>query len=627
MSKQVKWRRGTTAEHSTFTGAVGEVTVDTTKNVIVVHDGVTQGGHSSELAEKPASTVIDAGGGSVQDFIDSHKFASVAAMAEFSGLVAGQIVSTVGYYEAGDNGHARYAVLPAGLITPDGYGDHVTVNGLVLQMLSEPTDLRFGVKVNPVYTPSEARNNRNALQAMLRNERWSYTECVAQGTYYILGSVNTGRDNITWKINSGCFIRGRYSDPSIPTPEQAGGMFNFLHYFDPDNGDFVPHLTGDTRVNPYIKNVHVIVDGDISSEYNAIHTNPYNNNCVSIGKAMNCSITGKGGCSESDHRGFIIEAISTNAPSGSENRGGGINCHIDVSYINNCVDNPAMIRGDIFTPSLQTIKVGSVGIMKSGGYNNPIVFNVDGPCDFEIKLGSFIGDNVVKPALVSARDANSVKLFAGLVNGAKSCLYSYHTLDSEAEIEEVYNTPTILIRAGNLGGKCRTLRVSGIKSTDANLLSAVSTQNNLSGFQQMGISNNSLSGVGPNFYLHAGRVAGALPIIEDVHDNYLPATGELSGVLNRLSNNLSANLLTSDVLSFSFNFKSPAFQYTKATVCIRNGGARGVATIDLRARAFTNNDVVYMAGGQQFNTSIVGGNTITVTATSPALINYIVLHN
>lgn len=46
MSKQVKWRRGTTGEHLTFIGAVGEVTVDTTKDTLVVHDGVTSGGHS-----------------------------------------------------------------------------------------------------------------------------------------------------------------------------------------------------------------------------------------------------------------------------------------------------------------------------------------------------------------------------------------------------------------------------------------------------------------------------------------------------------------------------------------------------------------------------------------------------
>ena len=41
---QVKYRRGTTADHSTFTGASGEITVDTSKNTLVVHDGATVGG-------------------------------------------------------------------------------------------------------------------------------------------------------------------------------------------------------------------------------------------------------------------------------------------------------------------------------------------------------------------------------------------------------------------------------------------------------------------------------------------------------------------------------------------------------------------------------------------------------
>lgn len=44
MAKELKLRRGTTAEHSTFTGAEGEVTIDTTKDTAVVHDGVTAGG-------------------------------------------------------------------------------------------------------------------------------------------------------------------------------------------------------------------------------------------------------------------------------------------------------------------------------------------------------------------------------------------------------------------------------------------------------------------------------------------------------------------------------------------------------------------------------------------------------
>jgi hypothetical protein len=44
MSTQVQFRRGTTGETTSFIGALAEVTVDTSKNVCVVHDGTTAGG-------------------------------------------------------------------------------------------------------------------------------------------------------------------------------------------------------------------------------------------------------------------------------------------------------------------------------------------------------------------------------------------------------------------------------------------------------------------------------------------------------------------------------------------------------------------------------------------------------
>jgi hypothetical protein len=45
MAKLLKLRRGTTSQHGSFTGAEGEVTVDTDKETLVVHDGSTAGGH------------------------------------------------------------------------------------------------------------------------------------------------------------------------------------------------------------------------------------------------------------------------------------------------------------------------------------------------------------------------------------------------------------------------------------------------------------------------------------------------------------------------------------------------------------------------------------------------------
>ena len=44
MATQVQFRRGTTAEHSGFKGADGEVTVDTSIKTVVIHDAITNGG-------------------------------------------------------------------------------------------------------------------------------------------------------------------------------------------------------------------------------------------------------------------------------------------------------------------------------------------------------------------------------------------------------------------------------------------------------------------------------------------------------------------------------------------------------------------------------------------------------
>lgn len=55
MSTQVQRRKGTTAQHASFTGASAELTVDTTKNTVVVHDGATAGG--IPLAKETGSTI------------------------------------------------------------------------------------------------------------------------------------------------------------------------------------------------------------------------------------------------------------------------------------------------------------------------------------------------------------------------------------------------------------------------------------------------------------------------------------------------------------------------------------------------------------------------------------------
>jgi hypothetical protein len=64
MAKRVQRRRGTTSEHSGFTGAEGEVTVDTTIDTLVVHDGATAGGFP--LAKADGSNIANNSIGIIQ---------------------------------------------------------------------------------------------------------------------------------------------------------------------------------------------------------------------------------------------------------------------------------------------------------------------------------------------------------------------------------------------------------------------------------------------------------------------------------------------------------------------------------------------------------------------------------
>ena len=103
MARQIQLRRGTTTQTNAFTGALAEVTVDTDKDTLVVHDGSTAGGHplvkTSDLgtaATTPATDYATAAQGALADTAvqpdDSPSFGSVTV----SGTVDGRDVATDG---------------------------------------------------------------------------------------------------------------------------------------------------------------------------------------------------------------------------------------------------------------------------------------------------------------------------------------------------------------------------------------------------------------------------------------------------------------------------------------------------------------------------------------------------
>ena len=60
MPTEVQFRRGTTAQNNSFTGAAGELSVNTTNNSLRIHDGSTAGGF--ELAKADLSNTVGTGG-------------------------------------------------------------------------------------------------------------------------------------------------------------------------------------------------------------------------------------------------------------------------------------------------------------------------------------------------------------------------------------------------------------------------------------------------------------------------------------------------------------------------------------------------------------------------------------
>ena len=82
MSKLLQLRGGTTSEHGSFTGAVREVTVDTTKDTLVVHDGSTAAGFALARESALAAATTTAGNANTL---------AAAALPKAGGIVTGLV--------------------------------------------------------------------------------------------------------------------------------------------------------------------------------------------------------------------------------------------------------------------------------------------------------------------------------------------------------------------------------------------------------------------------------------------------------------------------------------------------------------------------------------------------------
>lgn len=517
--------------------------------------------------------------------------------------VVGCLYRTKGYYAAGDGGGAEYVAMPSGAASPDGYGDHLAANGVVLQLVSQPTDLNHGIKLGS-FVAAGAWSNRNALQAMLRNTRWSYFELVASGTYYVLGSVHPLRDNITILHRKGCNIRGRYNDPSIPASltSQGGHMFGFVDYADPDNGNFT--------IGNYFDGIDYIIEGDIASEYNAGHSALHNNNCLGFYKTKNCSVRGYGGVSGSDHRGVNFD-------------GGAINCHVDIGYSKGTMDEPVVMKASAAVGNLCTVKIGRVDETPFGGSVAPIVVRCENG-NVKVRIGSFTWDGVTKPQLVGCFVAGTVDISFGDVDGVSQLARQLDTANVSVTGNSVKNTPYGIVRAGSALGAMKSASITGIKSVDSSFVAAYRAETNQDTFATLEIANNNFSGAGTSFAFYNNRTPPGLPSRYDLHDNPTPS-GFTPVDFNRLTSGITGNLVTPGSTSLVVNFKSPDWVYGKMSAILQVGGVNHSVEIDLRTRDLTSTQVNYYAGTGTLATTKSGG-SLTLTCTGCTL-QIVTMHN
>ena len=93
MSSQVQYRRGTNAQNIVFTGALAEITVDTTNGTLRVHDAITAGGSNIATVAYVTSQISALSANSITS--GTSNFSIIASGGNIRGNVGGATVTNI----------------------------------------------------------------------------------------------------------------------------------------------------------------------------------------------------------------------------------------------------------------------------------------------------------------------------------------------------------------------------------------------------------------------------------------------------------------------------------------------------------------------------------------------------
>ena len=217
MSTQVQIRRGNTAQTAAFTGAIAELTVDTDKRVVVVHDGTTAGGNPLIKANASITT------GQILTSNGSH-------------LLALSNTGTAGTY-----GNASF--IP--VVTTDAYGRVSSVTNTAIAISSGVvtgvmTFAQGGANATSYTTGGLLTSNGTAFVALANTgtagtyANAAYIPVITTDAYGRVSAVT----NTAVAIDTAAITSGTLADARLPATGTAGTYAN---------STFVPVITTDSK--------------------------------------------------------------------------------------------------------------------------------------------------------------------------------------------------------------------------------------------------------------------------------------------------------------------------------------------------------------------------------------------